>query len=219
MAPELSRGSAPSAASDIYSLGIVIFEMLTGVRPFEIHDREAFLEFASQPSMPDIRQYRPDLPTGVQVVLEQVLSKDPVARPAYAVSLAQALMRACGSSCMLHSSEEQDIAENLPEDEEPYSKERPWSRPLTPPPFSNELSSGKPDTHPSLISPSLEIELPPTVATSPTRIYHPAEEIIEPKKRRGFPVRLMLLLAWLAGLCMLMGMAAAIVLALPLFTR
>jgi serine/threonine-protein kinase len=96
MAPEIASGGPASPASDIYALGVVLFEMLTGQRPFEAHTREAVLAAHAEPGTPSIRQHRPDLPPGLQVVVSQALLADPAARPPYASSLASALLRASG---------------------------------------------------------------------------------------------------------------------------
>jgi serine/threonine protein kinase len=98
MAPELVVSSAAGPASDIYALGVVIFEMLTGRRPFEIRDRESFLAVHAEPSTPDILRWRPSLPPGVRVVVAQAMNPDPLARPPHASALAVVLARAAGLS-------------------------------------------------------------------------------------------------------------------------
>jgi serine/threonine protein kinase len=98
MAPELIVSSAAGPASDIYALGVVIFEMLTGRRPFEIRDRESFLAVHAEPSTPDILRWRPSLPPGVRVVVAQAMNPDPLARPPHASALAVVLARAAGLS-------------------------------------------------------------------------------------------------------------------------
>jgi serine/threonine protein kinase len=98
MAPELAGSSAAGPASDIYALGVVIFEMLTGRRPFEVHDRESFLAVHAESSTPDILRWRPSLPPGVRVVVAQAMNPDPLARPPHASALAVVLARAAGLS-------------------------------------------------------------------------------------------------------------------------
>jgi serine/threonine protein kinase len=96
MAPELLAGEKASPASDVYSLGVVAFEMLSGSRPYEAHDRASLLDLRARIGIPDILDLRPDLPPGMQVVLAQALAEDPSGRPPHASSLAAALHRASG---------------------------------------------------------------------------------------------------------------------------
>ncbi len=86
VAPEVMRGQPPTPASDIYSLGMVTFEMLAGRRPS--HEPGA--------AGPDVGLLRPGLPGGVRIAVAQALSPDPASRPPQAIALAQALGRANG---------------------------------------------------------------------------------------------------------------------------
>ncbi len=78
--PEQASGSAPSPASDVYSLGIVMYEMLTGVLPFTASSAAELgrLHRETLPTAP--RQLNPDIPPEVELVLLKVLSKEPSAR-------------------------------------------------------------------------------------------------------------------------------------------
>lgn len=97
MAPEVAAGAAPSPASDIYALALIVFEMLCGRRPFE--DKEVAPQGERPLADPtDVRRWRPDLPRGVAVVVKQVLNAGPEARPPQAMALAHALARAAGLS-------------------------------------------------------------------------------------------------------------------------
>lgn len=96
MAPELADSRAASPASDIYALGVMVCEMLTGRRPYGVHDRDSFLRAHAESDLPDIRLWRPGLTYGMRVVVEQALHYDPAARPPRATSLAAALARAVG---------------------------------------------------------------------------------------------------------------------------
>lgn len=82
LAPEaLNDGLPIGAPSDTYSLGITLYEMLTGSRPFE---REDAAELAAAHRMlppPDPRVTVPQLPVSVCRVLRQMLAKEPLRRP------------------------------------------------------------------------------------------------------------------------------------------
>ena len=100
MAPEIYRGEGSSASSDVYSLGVLIYELLTGVRPFEGDSYEALM-VAHLTSFPRSLATRcPELPKATVRDLEKALSKNPEDRPSatemYA-SLSRALARLGGS--------------------------------------------------------------------------------------------------------------------------
>ncbi len=96
VAPELVEAESASPASDIYALGVLVFEALTGYRPFQAKDRAALLEAQVKMPPPDPCRLRKDLPPGVGVVIKQALSKDPAGRPPTASALAKAFQRAAG---------------------------------------------------------------------------------------------------------------------------
>jgi len=79
MAPEQWHGTAVPQ-SDIYSLGVVMYEMITGVKPFDGHTTsEIFLKVMTQP-LPDPREFIPDLPDAVCTLLTTALARNPQER-------------------------------------------------------------------------------------------------------------------------------------------
>jgi serine/threonine protein kinase/formylglycine-generating enzyme required for sulfatase activity len=76
MAPEQWLGKA-SACSDIYSLGIVFYEMVTGRKPYIADTPAALLLKQSHDPLPPPTQFVPDLPGSVERVLVKALAKDP----------------------------------------------------------------------------------------------------------------------------------------------
>ncbi|HSB55011.1 MAG TPA: protein kinase, partial [Gemmatimonadales bacterium] len=77
MSPEQKAGVANvDGRSDVYSLGLVLFEMLTGTRPFGGGMLEAFAQALSDP-VPRVKQVRADVPAGVDVVLQRALATHP----------------------------------------------------------------------------------------------------------------------------------------------
>ena len=80
--------------SDIYSLGIVLYEMLTGEHPFEGSSLRGLLDQHLEQSLPSVRRIRPELAPTVDAVIARATAKDPDARFADAEELAAAFRAA-----------------------------------------------------------------------------------------------------------------------------
>jgi serine/threonine protein kinase len=82
LAPELIEGAPPTRQADLYSFGIVLFEMVSKVVPFDDH-REvlAIIRAKVDIDAPDIRTFRPDVPGEIAARFAQVLARDPSLRP------------------------------------------------------------------------------------------------------------------------------------------
>jgi predicted Ser/Thr protein kinase len=91
MSPEMVRGQATGPRSDLFSLGVVLYEALTGVNPFNAADLAAVLYRIATTDAPSPRHHNPGLPPGLDRVLRRVLAKEPEARYATATDLAEAL--------------------------------------------------------------------------------------------------------------------------------
>lgn len=96
MSPEQARGEAVDARTDIYSLGIVAYEMLSGRTPFGGTTPHAVLHQQIYEPPPPIRRVRSDLPAGVDAVLERALTKEPNQRYATVSLFVEALAAALG---------------------------------------------------------------------------------------------------------------------------
>ena len=84
-APETFCAAQPiCAASDVYSLGIMLFEMLAGRVPFEHAEADVVAAAHLQSSPPDVRSLAPQTPGRVVRVLRRLLAKDPLRRPSSA---------------------------------------------------------------------------------------------------------------------------------------
>jgi tRNA A-37 threonylcarbamoyl transferase component Bud32 len=82
MSPEQAEGKPVDGRSDLYSLGITLFEMLTGHVPFTGNSPWHILTKHQKEVAPDIRQYRPDIPDRLASLVARLLAKSPAVRPA-----------------------------------------------------------------------------------------------------------------------------------------
>jgi hypothetical protein len=76
MSPEQARGEDAGPQSDLYALGILFFEMLTGQLPFRSSDRDTLLEMQRTAQPPRPRQIRPEVSQGAEAICLRLLEKD-----------------------------------------------------------------------------------------------------------------------------------------------
>ena len=77
MSPEQARGQKLDARSDIFSFGIVFYEMLAGQGPFRGQSAAEVLSAILRDKPPPLRTARPDLPGGIERIVDKALEKDP----------------------------------------------------------------------------------------------------------------------------------------------
>ena len=77
LSPEQARGNVATAQSDIYSLGILIFEMITGQIPFKGESAVAIALKHLQEELPEIDKYRENVPQSVKNIVLQATMKNP----------------------------------------------------------------------------------------------------------------------------------------------
>src|ERR1051326_4682686 len=97
VSPEQAEGQPASPASDLYSLGIVLYEMLTGRRPF-LSDNllgVVWQHVNTPPVAPS--WHNPEIPAQVEALVLQLLAKQPAERPASAAQVAETLAAIAGS--------------------------------------------------------------------------------------------------------------------------
>ena len=92
-APEQALGESPTPASDVYSIGVVMYELFCGTPPFTAStpDELARLHISARPI--PIREYIPDIPTALEEIIAKVLSKEPSARYRTADQLGRVLQK------------------------------------------------------------------------------------------------------------------------------
>ncbi|MFC2163534.1 protein kinase [Acidobacteriota bacterium] len=80
MAPEQVAGKTVDSRADIFSLGVIIYELLTGMRPFYGDHITTIVYKIMNEEPPSLREAKKDLPVGFEHVLKKALSKDPQTR-------------------------------------------------------------------------------------------------------------------------------------------
>jgi serine/threonine-protein kinase len=102
LSPEQAQGERTTAASDLYSLGIVAFELLTGRRPFVGDSVAAEAVAHVTGEVPSVRELNPALPIELDAVFARALAKDPAERFAsgaeFVAALRQSLEDAAGAT-------------------------------------------------------------------------------------------------------------------------
>ena len=80
LAPELARGKPATVQSDIYSLGIVFFEMLTGDVPFHADTAVQIALKHMHDDIPSVRAFNPNIPQSVENIILRATAKEPEQR-------------------------------------------------------------------------------------------------------------------------------------------
>jgi tRNA A-37 threonylcarbamoyl transferase component Bud32 len=93
MPPELIRGEQPDERSDIYSLGVTLFEMVSGHPPFEAESAMTLMMMHLNDPLPNLKSLRPDIPGDMEAVIEKALAKDRNDRYKSAAEMAAALKK------------------------------------------------------------------------------------------------------------------------------
>jgi serine/threonine-protein kinase len=91
MSPEQAAGKNVDGRSDVFSLGIVLFELLTGQKPFDAENMAALVLKISKSPHPPLLKFRRDLPTRVQSIVDRALQKEVPNRYRHASDFAQDL--------------------------------------------------------------------------------------------------------------------------------
>jgi serine/threonine protein kinase len=80
MSPEQARGEAVGPASDVFSLGVVLYELTAGRHPFSAPGATILHAIANDPVVPPSR-LNPEVPAGLEALVLRMLEKDPARRP------------------------------------------------------------------------------------------------------------------------------------------
>jgi serine/threonine protein kinase len=92
LAPELLQGESPSVGTDVYAMGVLLFEMFTGRVPIDDDNTARLVRRIVREAPPSVASLRPDLPPELAAILDRAVAKDPQARFADAPALADAIV-------------------------------------------------------------------------------------------------------------------------------
>lgn len=84
LAPEVIEGGMPTPSSDVYALGVILFELLTGQRPFTGPTPMSILDKHRSNPVPEVRTLNPGIPVALGAVVTRALAKQPSERYATA---------------------------------------------------------------------------------------------------------------------------------------
>ncbi len=175
ISPEQARGEPATERSDLYSLGVLLFEMFTGRVPFSADTPYAIIHDHIYTALPLPTSINPNLSEAIERVLLKTLAKDPTARYASATELMTALEQAAGIDAAHVAT-------------------------MSPPPTPITQLVSPPPTVPEPIAPVS----PPPVKSSPKLVAKPAPEkpVAAPAPRRGLNRITCAVVAVIALLCL-----------------
>jgi hypothetical protein len=91
LAPERLDGRPATPQSDLYSLGVVLYEALTGTKPYEGPTSIATAEAVLRAPLRPLEELRPDVDPALAAAVERAMARDPGARPPTASAMAKAI--------------------------------------------------------------------------------------------------------------------------------
>ncbi|MHC4401296.1 MAG: serine/threonine protein kinase [Planctomycetota bacterium] len=163
MAPEQADSRPAGPRTDLYSLGAVFFALLTGRPPFQAATPLQMLERQRFAKPEPVGRYAPGVPTELELIIDQLLEKDPQKRIANAALLMRRL------EAMMHGLAAAETDSHRPPQEDPESGQTANGRPT--PDAPEESSPPEAADEPPAGDPNVAEEIAETKATSAFRGY------------------------------------------------
>jgi serine/threonine-protein kinase len=188
-APEQARGEKPTPASDVYAIGIILFEMLTGRLPYAGSSQQELAIAHLRDRVPVVTEFNPSVPENLAKIVYKVMSKEPTLRYRMADQLGHILRTYRDRSHAPTSSSNMPV--DLPESVPPSIPAPPMRQ--APPPLAPQQTFSRPPRipQPSTLPRMPEVTPPPTQPqyTPPTEQYGLAPQAVDYGMRQANSVR------------------------------
>lgn len=165
-APEQARGEKPTPASDVYSIGIVLFEMLTGQLPYTGGNQQELAMAHIRTDIPHVMDFAPHVPESLDRIVYKVMSKEPIGRYRMADQLGQILVNYRDRSQQNTLANPRVPTSTTPEPQAPQA-------PLPPPPENRPLYKAP---NASSSEPTVRYNVVPEAPPPPPNVYKPQKQ-------------------------------------------